>query len=50
MRRDTRSHSINSTNLFIRRKRDKKRVKRRVKTRKSLSIWIITWFNKDKII
>ncbi len=38
VRRDTRSYSINSVNLFIHRKRDKKRVRRRVKTRKSLFI------------
>ncbi len=38
VREGARSYSTNSANLFVRRKRDKKRVKRRVKMRKSLSI------------
>ncbi len=38
VREDARSHSTDSANLFIRRKRDKRRVKRRVRTRKSLFI------------
>ena len=38
VREDARSYLTDSTNLFIRRKRDKRRVKRRVKTRKSLSV------------
>ncbi len=38
VREDTRSHLIDSANLFIRRKCNKRRVKKRVKMRKSLSI------------
>ncbi len=38
VRGDARSHPTDSINLFIRRKRDKRHVKKRVKTRKSLSV------------
>ncbi len=38
VREDTRSHPTDSINLFIRRKRDKRRVKRRVKMRKLFSV------------
>ncbi len=49
VRRDTRSYLINSANLFIRRKRDKRRVRKRVRTRKSLSVRITIQSDKDKI-
>ncbi len=38
VREDTRSHPINSINLFIHRKYNKRRVKKRVKMRKSFFI------------
>ncbi len=38
VKEDARSYLINSTNLFIHRKRDKRRVKKRVKMRKSLFV------------
>ncbi len=38
VREGARSHPTDSANLFIRRKRDKRRVKKRVRTRKLLSV------------